>query len=289
MPVHKSFQEAVIRDIAVWIEDNINERISIDRLSETSGYSKWYLQRLFKKHSGIRIAEYIRYRKLNKATALLHLTNLHIYQIADMLGFDSHQTFHKSFFRFFGVTPAEYRRTGDWPAKIPIPDIQNQFSMSYSPDIKILETFVVCGHAHMVHSDLEQQNPDNDFDRRNIYPALGIEIADHERLILISPPKHADSIQALNVEMFSAYEGNNIVNEERKETRTINGGLYLELTTSIALSQIHDWVVFNYTYTLPKYNLTRREGFDLEYIAAGNNQNPNNKLYNIRYLIPVKI
>ncbi|MGO2369369.1 MAG: helix-turn-helix domain-containing protein, partial [Serratia sp. (in: enterobacteria)] len=41
-------QENHIRELLVWIEDNLTNPLSLDIVSAKSGYSKWYLQRMFK-------------------------------------------------------------------------------------------------------------------------------------------------------------------------------------------------------------------------------------------------
>lgn len=38
-----------IHSILDWIEDNLESPLSLEKVSERSGYSKWHLQRMFKK------------------------------------------------------------------------------------------------------------------------------------------------------------------------------------------------------------------------------------------------
>lgn len=38
-----------IHSILSWIEDNLESPLSLEKVSERSGYSKWHLQRMFKK------------------------------------------------------------------------------------------------------------------------------------------------------------------------------------------------------------------------------------------------
>ncbi|PLK56970.1 MDR efflux pump AcrAB transcriptional activator MarA, partial [Klebsiella quasipneumoniae] len=37
-----------IHSILSWIEDNLESPLSLEKVSERSGYSKWHLQRMFK-------------------------------------------------------------------------------------------------------------------------------------------------------------------------------------------------------------------------------------------------
>ena len=38
-----------IHSILSWIEDNLESPLSLEKVSERSGYSKWHLQRMFKR------------------------------------------------------------------------------------------------------------------------------------------------------------------------------------------------------------------------------------------------
>ena len=40
-----------IHSILSWIEDNLESPLSLEKVSERSGYSKWHLQRMFKKET----------------------------------------------------------------------------------------------------------------------------------------------------------------------------------------------------------------------------------------------
>ncbi|VTM44193.1 multiple antibiotic resistance protein MarA [Klebsiella quasipneumoniae] len=42
-----------IHSILSWIEDNLESPLSLEKVSERSGYSKWHLQRMFKKEAAI--------------------------------------------------------------------------------------------------------------------------------------------------------------------------------------------------------------------------------------------
>lgn len=42
-----------IHSILDWIEDNTESPLSLEKVSERSGYSKWHLQRMFKKRLAI--------------------------------------------------------------------------------------------------------------------------------------------------------------------------------------------------------------------------------------------
>jgi len=43
-------QNIIITDLIGWIEENLSTTLSLDDIAGKSGYSKWYLQRMFKKN-----------------------------------------------------------------------------------------------------------------------------------------------------------------------------------------------------------------------------------------------
>lgn len=104
----------IISDLIKWIEKNLEQPLSIDAVAEKSGYSKWHLQRMFKKVTGQILGTYIRHRRLTHAALALRLTSKPILDIAMQYRFDSQQTFTRSFKRQFNVTPATYRRNDLW-------------------------------------------------------------------------------------------------------------------------------------------------------------------------------
>lgn len=102
--------DSFIHDLLDWIDNNLDSRLDINTVSERAGYSKWHLQRIFKEHTGYPLAEYIRARKLKKSAERLSHSNESILNVAIALGFDSQQSFNRSFKRLYGQAPGEWRR-----------------------------------------------------------------------------------------------------------------------------------------------------------------------------------
>ena len=104
-------QEEIIHSLTHWIDQNLDKSLSIDEVAAKSGYSKWHLQRLFKEHTGYPLAEYIRAQKLQKSVERLAHGDEPILNVAIALGFDSQQSFNRSFKRQFGQAPGAWRRS----------------------------------------------------------------------------------------------------------------------------------------------------------------------------------
>lgn len=93
-----------------YIELHLDEEISIDELSELAALSKFYYQRLFTRLVKKPVAEYIKLRRMAKATELLLQEDKRILDIAVELGFTSNEHFTRVFKQTFGMTPDAYRK-----------------------------------------------------------------------------------------------------------------------------------------------------------------------------------
>ncbi|ATB16769.1 helix-turn-helix domain-containing protein [Escherichia coli] len=108
-------KEATINSILKYIDENIEVfPININVLVKYSGYSRRYLQLLFKEIIGLSIGKYIQRRRVTRAAIYLRLTNLPIAIISEKLCYDSQQTFSREFKKNSGYTPLQFRRDDAW-------------------------------------------------------------------------------------------------------------------------------------------------------------------------------
>lgn len=101
-------------DLIVWIEENLDKKIILDEVAEKSGYSKWHLQRLFRQETGMKLATYIRERRLSESAILLKMTGAPVIHAAEQFGFTNQQAFTRTFTKYFCLPPARYRQTKEW-------------------------------------------------------------------------------------------------------------------------------------------------------------------------------
>lgn len=99
----------VISHIILWIDSNIEQRLSIDDVAKKSGYSKWHFQRMFSDETGQSLATFIRDRKLTYIVDELLFTNESIINLVIKYGFESQQSFTRTFSRKFGSPPHKFR------------------------------------------------------------------------------------------------------------------------------------------------------------------------------------
>lgn len=98
-----------IQETIEFIEEHLSEEISIECLAKTASLSPFYYQRLFSRLVKKPVAEYIKLRRMARATEALLQKEQRILDIALELGFSSHEHFTRTFKDTFGMTPAEYR------------------------------------------------------------------------------------------------------------------------------------------------------------------------------------
>ena len=103
-------QPDIIVTLISWIEQNITRPIRIDDVARKAGYSKWYLQRVFRDQMHQSLASYIRHRKLTLAADELVQTNHTVMSISIRYGFDNQQAFTKVFSRVYRMPPLEWRK-----------------------------------------------------------------------------------------------------------------------------------------------------------------------------------
>lgn len=72
----------IIQTLIEWIDEHIDQPLNIDIVARKSGYSKWYLQRMFRTVMHQTLGDYIRQRRLLLAAEALRTTQRPIFDIA---------------------------------------------------------------------------------------------------------------------------------------------------------------------------------------------------------------
>ena len=94
-----------------YIEQHINEPITLHMVAQASGYSPWHSSRLFKEITGKTMFEYIRTLRLSNAAIELSNNNTRIIDVALDFVFGSHEGFTRAFSKQFGMSPSHYSKT----------------------------------------------------------------------------------------------------------------------------------------------------------------------------------
>ena len=83
--------------------------LKISETAEIIGISRGYLSSIFKKETGLSPKEYQLQARMEKAGHLLGTSEASVSDIAEQLGYADVFSFSKSFHKYFGMSPSEYR------------------------------------------------------------------------------------------------------------------------------------------------------------------------------------
>lgn len=100
----------VIIQAIFYIEQNVSNKITLQKLCDFVGYSVFHFSRVFKKEVGMAPYEYIIKFRLDLAKHLLITTNETVREIARKCGYTSEVNFYNVFKKNMGVTPKQFRK-----------------------------------------------------------------------------------------------------------------------------------------------------------------------------------
>ena len=99
-----SFSHDKIRDIIVYINDNIESDLSLDTISKKFYMSRGHLCALFKEQTGMTLNKYISYKRMLKVQEL-YSSGMKLIDACANAGFGSYSNFHRMYVKEFGKTP----------------------------------------------------------------------------------------------------------------------------------------------------------------------------------------
>ena len=110
----------ILQEILTYIDKNIREKLSVEKLAVRAGFSPYHFCRVFQCGVGYPLIEYVRKRRLAFAACDLASGKL-IIDIAFEYGYETHTGFIKAFRSHFGCTPENYRRQSSYDTpKLPV-------------------------------------------------------------------------------------------------------------------------------------------------------------------------
>ena len=290
-------QESVIREIILWIEQNLESRLSLDTVADKSGYTKWHFQRLFKNQTGLALGSYIRARRLSCSAVALRLTNDSIMDISLRYRFDSQQTFCRAFKKQFNITPSEYRKRTGWKVEgfcLPLresKELQAQVRLVHLPTVNLL------GITHRYVQNINEWNLNtqelrknywrnfldkNQYVTKNLYAIHGIDSSATEEGRFL----YSTALDEKDVD---------IIPPQAKSLKLPQGN-YLEIKFSGNLKGINynDIIYTAYGKVLAEMDIARGEGADIENYVLNSKpsysefiDNSHHYIKELNYYIPV--
>lgn len=102
--------EEFIQNMVQFLDEHYQESLSLQELGKEFHISPSYLSHIFKTEIGLPPMKYLMNRKIGESQNLLMNTNLPISDISDSLGFHDSGHFSRTFKKYIGITPSEYRQ-----------------------------------------------------------------------------------------------------------------------------------------------------------------------------------
>lgn len=102
-----------VLEVLRYIREHLFGAVHVQEMANVLHVNRSHLTTRFKRETGITLTEYIRGEKISEAKRLLSLTQSSIQEITIYLGFSSQSHFGNVFKAVTGMTPREYRQTGE--------------------------------------------------------------------------------------------------------------------------------------------------------------------------------
>jgi len=108
----ENFYSDLSKAIIKFFEEHIREELSLDDVCRKMNYSRSFLCKTFKHHTGETIMGCFNRMKVEEAARLLKETEWSVSDVAHCLGYGEAKHFGELFKRYMGMSPAKYRKMG---------------------------------------------------------------------------------------------------------------------------------------------------------------------------------
>ncbi|HEY0056374.1 MAG TPA: helix-turn-helix domain-containing protein [Pedobacter sp.] len=105
----KNHEDDQIKKAQEFIENNFQERISVDQLASMFALGRRNLERRFKKATSNTVAEYIQRVKIEAAKMSLESSRVNVNEVMYKVGYTDTKAFRSTFKKFTGLSPLQYK------------------------------------------------------------------------------------------------------------------------------------------------------------------------------------
>ena len=108
-----------INGILLFIDENLDSELSLETVANIGFYSPFHFHRIFKAITNETLNSYITRKRIEKtASILLHQKDVSITELSFQYGFNSNSSFTRTFKKFYGLSPSEFRKSKPKYSKI---------------------------------------------------------------------------------------------------------------------------------------------------------------------------
>mgnify|MGYP001073388027 FL=1 len=105
---NKDYKNHTVTSVKKYINEHIEEKLTLNRVAREFNISPNYLSVLFSKNNDIGFSDYINQSKIEAAKKMMTGGDYKIYEISDRLGFESAFYFSRVFKKVTGLSPRDY-------------------------------------------------------------------------------------------------------------------------------------------------------------------------------------
>ena len=100
---------SLVASLVEYINQHLADDLSLETLAQQVNYSEYYICRIFKKVTNYTLNNYIIEKRISQAVNYLK-SDIPITRAAEMAGFNNYSYFYKTFKKYMGVNPADFKR-----------------------------------------------------------------------------------------------------------------------------------------------------------------------------------
>ena len=107
-PKKKREEYSLYRNVMIYIEENLEENLSLEKLAEEFYVSKYHIAHIFKENLGMSIHQYITKKRLKLCREAIR-GNMSITKAYQTFGFGDYSSFYRAFKKEYGISPKDFR------------------------------------------------------------------------------------------------------------------------------------------------------------------------------------
>ena len=105
---NKDYKNHIVINVKKYIKEHVKEKLTLNNVAEVFNISPNYLSVLFSKYNDTGFTDYINHSKVEAAKEMMTEGDYKIYEISDILGFESAFYFSRVFKKITGLSPRDY-------------------------------------------------------------------------------------------------------------------------------------------------------------------------------------
>lgn len=110
---HENKYSSKIRYMKAYVREHYAQKISLNDLAEELGMNAIYLSQLFKREMGIAFSQYVTRVRIENAMELLKQGKYKVYEVSELVGYQTVQYFSKVFKKETGKNPKDFEKRGE--------------------------------------------------------------------------------------------------------------------------------------------------------------------------------